>query len=54
MLHNWRTNLNRSFHKWKNINNVNNYHTIMVDALMENLFGCIIEVKLNAMGGIKW
>ena len=38
--------------KWKDINNVNNYHTIIVDALMANLFGCIIKVKCN--GGIKW
>ena len=37
----------KPLHKGGDVNNVNNYQTIMVGSLMEKLFGCIMEMKLN-------
>ena len=37
----------KPIHKGGDVNNVNNYRTIMVGSLMEKLFGCIMESKIS-------
>ena len=47
MVHDWDTNWIKPLHKGGDVNNVNNYRTIMVGSLMEKLFGCIMEMKIS-------
>ena len=47
MAHGWGMNQIKPLHKGGYANNVNNYHTIMVGSLIENLFGCIMERKIS-------
>ena len=47
MSYNWTTNWIKPLHKGGDINNVNNYRTIMVGSLMAKLFGCIMESKIS-------
>ena len=42
------TNWIKPLHKGGDVNNVNNYRTIMVGLLMAKLFGCIMESKISA------
>ena len=42
------TNWIKPLHKGGDVNNVNNYRTIMVGSLMAKLFGCIMESKISA------
>ena len=41
------TNWIKPLHKGGDVNNVNNYRTIMVGSLMAKLFGCIMESKIS-------
>ena len=43
----WTTNWIKPLHKGGDINNVNNYRTIMVGSLIAKLFGCIMESKIS-------
>ena len=47
MLYDWTTNWIKPLHKGGDVNNVNNYRTIMVGSLMAKLFGCIMESKIS-------
>ncbi|RYA40130.1 hypothetical protein, partial [Enterobacter cloacae complex sp. GF14B] len=47
MPHDWSANWIKPLHKGGDVNNVNNYHTLMVGSLMEKLFGCIMEMKIS-------
>ena len=48
MPYDWPTNWIKTLHKGGDVNNVNNYQTIMVGSLMAKIFGCIMESKLSA------
>ena len=39
----WAINLIKTLHKGGDVNNVNDYQTIMVGALLAKVFGCIME-----------
>ena len=43
MSYDWTANWIKSLHKGGDVNNVNNYGTIMVGSLIAKLFGCIME-----------
>ena len=47
MPYDWTVNWIKPLHKGKDINNVNNYRTIMVTSLMAKLFGCIKESNIS-------
>jgi hypothetical protein len=47
MPYDWTTNWIKPLHKGGDVNNVNNYRTIMVGSLMAKLFGCIMESKIS-------
>ena len=47
MSYDWTTNWIKHLHKGGDVNNVNNYRTIMVVSLMKKLFGCIMESKIS-------
>ena len=54
MPYEWTTNQIKPLHKDGDVNNVNNYRTIMVGSLMAKLFGCIMESKLSVWAEKKW
>ena len=37
----------KTLHKWEDINNVENYHMIMICSLIKYVFGCIMRAKLE-------
>ena len=45
MPYNWTTNWIKPLHKGVDVNNVNNYRTMMVASLMAKLFGCIMNQR---------
>lgn len=47
MPNDWSTNWIKPLHKGGDVNNVNNYRTIMVGSLMAKLFGSIMEMKIS-------
>ena len=47
MAYDWTPNWIKALYKGGDINNVNNYRTIMVGSLMEKLFGCIMKLKIS-------
>ena len=49
MPHDWSTNWIKPLHKAGDVNNVNNYQTIMLGSLMAKFFRCVLEMKVS-----KW
>ena len=44
----WSTNWIKPLHKAGDINDVNNYCTIMIGSLMAKLFGSVLKIKASA------
>ena len=52
MLYNWSVNLDQThLHKCGDVNNINNYQTILVGSIMAKLFGHLMKSKTSTWTG---
>ena len=54
MSYDWTTTWIKPLHKGGDVNNINNYQTIMDGSLIEKLFGRIMTSKISAWAETKW